>query len=199
MTSSPLPPARVSEHPIDPQFLQRWSPRAMSGQSLEKSTLLTLLEAARWAPSGGNGQPWRFLYAFRDTQYFTNYLDLLVPGNQVWAKQAGVLLLIASTRFQEHNGKPYGTHSFDAGAAWMSLALQGSHLGLVVHGMAGFDHDRARNELALPETLEVEAMVAIGHPAPKETLPESLRDREIPSQRKSLGQIAFEGKWTDGN
>ncbi len=188
-------PSRALENQVHPQFLQRWSPRAMSGKTLEKPTLFTLLESARWAPSGGNGQPWRFLYATRDSEYFPRYLNWLVPNNQIWAKQAGALLLLVSTRFQENNGKPYESHSFDAGAAWMSLSLQGSLLGLVVHGMGGFDHDRARSELALPETMAIEVMIAVGYPAPKETLPEPLQAREIPSPRKTLNEIAFEGNW----
>jgi nitroreductase len=190
-----ISPNRTPSAPVHAQFPARWSPRAMSGQGLSEQDMLSLLEAARWAPSGNNAQPWRILYALRDTPEFTVFFDMLVPANQVWAKQAGALVVFTSATVSEHNGKPLPTHSFDAGAAWMSLALQGSHMGLVVHGMGGFDREKARQALGIPETYAIEAMAAIGHPAAAETLPEALREREKPSPRKPLAEIAFAGKW----
>lgn len=185
---------RDPEHPVEPLLVARWSPRAMSGEPLSRQELLSLLEAARWAPSSYNNQPWRFVYARRDTPHWQPLFDLLVDFNQSWCKNAAVLIAILSRRSFERNGKPSRTHSFDAGAAWMNLALQGNSMGLVVHGMEGFDYDRARRVLGVPEELAVEAMAAVGRPAPVETLPERLREREQPSGRKSVAEIAFEGR-----
>jgi nitroreductase len=165
----------------------------MTGGHLDKATLMTLLEAARWAPSAFNNQPWRFLYALRGGPHFAGYLDLLTESNRLWARNAGALVLIASRTTFERNGKPSATHSFDAGAAWMSFALQGHSLGLAVHGMQGFDHDRARALAGLPGDHAVEAMAAVGHPAPPDVLPEALRAKERPSQRKRVEEFAFEG------
>lgn len=184
---------RHPDHPIDPLFVNRWSPRAMSGEPVSEADLLALFEAARWAPSSYNGQPWRFLYARRGTPHWDRFFGLLVEFNQSWVKDAGALVVIASRTTFEHNGKPARTHSFDAGAAWQNLALQGSLQGLVVHGMQGFDYDRAHQELGLPDDLQVEAMAAVGHPGPVENLPEGLREREQPSGRKPVAEIAFEG------
>lgn len=187
--------ARHPEHPVDPLFPGRWSPRSMTGGHVEKESLMTLFEAARWAPSSSNGQPWRFCYALRATEAWPRFFNLLAPNNQAWCQNAGALIIILSKKDFEHNGKPSPTHSFDAGAAWMSLALQGHMLGLVVHGMAGFDYAAAQVTLGLPDGYSVEAMCAVGRPAPAENLPEKLREREKPSQRKPVSEFVFEGRY----
>jgi nitroreductase len=183
---------RVAEYPIEPLFTERWSPRAMSGEALPKEELFRLFEAARWAPSSNNNQPWRFLYAYRDTPAWKIFFDLLVPANQEWCGRAGVLLVVLSKKTFD-NGKPSITHSFDAGAAWMSLALQGSRMGLVVHGMQGFDYDKARNALGVPEDHQVECMIAIGYPGNKADLPPHHQEREQPNDRRPVSRTAFEG------
>lgn len=183
---------RVASHPIEPMFLERWSPRAMSGEALDHADLQRLFEAARWAPSSGNNQPWRFLYALAGTPHFTTYFELLAPGNKPWAAKAGALILIVSGKLRS-NGAPTRTHSFDSGAAWMSLALQGSRMGLVVHGMEGFDDAGARVGLGVPDDHAVEIMVAVGKPGRVEDLPEPYRPREVPSERKPVESFAFEG------
>ncbi len=193
----PAGSVRQTQFSVDPIFTNRWSPRAMTGAQIDAPTLMTLFEAARWAPSSGNGQPWRFVYAQRATETWPAFLDLLVPGNRLWCANASALVVIASRDTAEHNGKPAPTHSFDTGAAWMSLSLQGSLLGLVVHGMAGFDWVRAKELIGLPDGFSVEAMCAIGYPAAPETLPEALREREKPSDRKPMSQWLFEGKYVD--
>src|SRR4051812_38357776 len=132
---------RLAEYPVDHQFLERWSPRALSGADIPQDQLMTLFEAARWAPSDNNNQPWRFLYARRINAYWPLYLDLLTPNNQRWARHASVLAVIVSLKVFEKNGKLSRTHSFDAGAAWMCLALQASKQGLLAHAMAGLDYD----------------------------------------------------------
>ena len=182
-----------TQHPVDELFLDRWSPRAMSGEAVSDEELMTLFEAARWAPSSYNNQPWRILYARRETGPWQTFFGLLVEGNQAWAKDAAALLLFVSKETFDFNGKPYPTHSFDTGAAWENLALQATMLGLVTHGMQGFDYERARTELNIPEGFRVEAMVAVGRPGDPAQLPEPLREREAPSGRKPLSEITREG------
>jgi nitroreductase len=180
---------------VDRLFLDRWSPRAMSGESIEESALAVLFEAARWAPSSGNAQPWRILYARRNTSVWNTFLGLLVPTNQAWAQHAAALLVFISRHISERNGQPSITHAFDTGAAWENLALQGTLSGFVVHGMEGFDYERAREELHVPPEFRVQAMVAIGKPGLVENLPERLQKRETPSDRRPLAQTVCEGKF----
>lgn len=178
---------------LDQRFPARWSPRAMSGGPLSEEVIGTLLEAARWAPSCFNAQPWRFAWARNGDAAWPGFLEVLVDGNRAWAQHAGVLIAVAARRVYEHNGEPAPTSQFDAGAAWMSLALQASHMGLVSHGMRGFHLEPARRMLELPEHYDLCAMVAVGHPGDVEALPESVRERERPSSRKPLQDIAFAG------
>jgi nitroreductase len=184
---------RKADHPINPLLLNRWSPRAMSGESLSDTVLLSLFEAARWAPSSANNQPWRFLYAKRDTPHWDKFFNLLVEGNQLWCVNAAVLGVIVSLKVFEKNNKPSVTHSFDAGAAWENLALEGNSRDLVVHGMEGFDYKAARKALNVPDEFDVLAMFAVGKKAPKESLPPDLQKREQPSSRKKVEEFAFEG------
>ncbi len=186
---------RKADYPINQLILDRWSPRSMTGEEMTEEELMTLFEAARWAPSSYNAQPWRFLYAKKNSPSWSLFFNLLVEGNQAWNKNASVLLLIVSLKNFERNNKPAHTHSFDTGAAWMALALEGSSRGYVVHGMEGFDYEKARKDLGIPDDYQVEAMVAIGKRAPPNKLPPELQEREKPSTRKSLSEIAIEGKF----
>ncbi len=188
---------RTSDHEIEPMFLQRWSPRAFTGEPIPQSVLLQIFEAARWAPSSYNAQPWRFLYARRDTPAWPTFLGLLIEFNQSWAKNASVLIIAISkttmrsaSRDAEH---PNHTHSFDTGAAWSNLAHQATALGWHAHGMVGFDIARAATELHVPEGYRVEAAIAIGKQCDKSTLPEALQAREFPSSRDPVSAFAFEG------
>lgn len=183
---------RETEYKIENFFRDRWSPRAMSGETISKMDLMSLFEAARWAPSSYNNQPWRFLYAFRDTQWWSTYFNLLVEFNQSWAKNAAALVVMVSKKTFD-NGEPSLTHSFDAGSAWGQLALQASIKNLVAHGMQGFDYDKAREVLHIPSDYQVEAMCAIGKLGKKEDLPEAMRSKETPSLRKRVVEIALEG------
>lgn len=183
---------RQAAHAVDPLFLDRWSSRAMSGEPVAEAELMVLFEAARWAPSSSNAQPWRMLYARRDSPHWPTFAGLLNESNHVWAQHAAALVLFIS-RTVTDSGRVSATHSFDTGAAWENLALQGSLRGLVVHGMGGFDRGRARTELRVPDEFHVEAMAAIGRPAPVETLPEHLRARDVPSSRRPLEQTICEG------
>lgn len=184
---------RKPRHPVEPLIYRRWSPRSMSGEALAEHEIDALFEAARWAPSCFNEQPWRFLFARRDTPSWKTFFSLLVEGNQRWASNAALLAVVVSRRAFERNERESRTHSFDAGAAWQCLALQGSALGLVVHGMAGFDYEGARINLEVPDSYRVEAMIAVGRPGRIEDLDESLRERERPSDRKPAKELAFEG------
>jgi len=186
---------RKSEHGVDRIFLDRWSPRALSGEPIPEKELLSLFEAAKWAPSGSNGQPWRFLYAHRETENWSAFFNLLVEANQGWAKHAAALVVILSRTTFEHNNKPCRTHALDTGAAWGYFALQGSLRGLVVHGMAGFDYEKAKSDLLIPDGYEVHAMAAVGKPGRKEDLPPKLQEREVPSERKKLAYVVCEGKF----
>ncbi|HTG01070.1 MAG TPA: nitroreductase family protein [Nitrospirota bacterium] len=184
---------RKPDHDISPIFINRWSPRAMSGEEITREELMQLFEAARWAPSSMNNQPWRFLFGMRNTPHWSGFFTLLTERNQSWCRNAAALIVVTSKKTFDFNGKPARTHSYDAGAAWMSLALQGSHMGLVVHGMQGFDYDRARTELNVNDEHQVEAMVAVGRPGDKRDLPRALEEREFPSSRKKLDELVYEG------
>ena len=184
---------RQPDHPVEALLYHRWSPRAMSGERLSNEELMSLFEAARWAPSSFNEQPWRFVYAERDGEHWPRFFDLLSEGNRRWAGAGALLVVVLSRTTFERNDNPSRTHSYDTGAAWQNLALQGCRMGLVVHGMAGFDYERAREVIKVPEEFSVEAMIAVGRPAPAEVLPESVREREFPSGRKPVAELAFPG------
>ncbi len=187
---------RKADYPIHPIFLKRWSPRAMSGETLSEQELMTLFEAARWAPSTYNEQEWRFLYARNGGANWKTFFGLLMEANQVWCSKAVVLVVVLSKKTFTMNGKPNPVHTFDSGASFENLALQGAEMGLVVHGMAGFDRDKARKELKVPDDFAVEAMIAIGKPGDPASLPPELRDREQPSDRKPVTEIIREGPFS---
>lgn len=184
---------RQPGYPIDPLFVDRWSPRAMSGAALTETELMTLFEAARWAPSCGNFQPWRFLYARRDTDFWAAFLELLKPSNQQWASRAAALVVVISRTQFDGDGRSCVTHSFDSGAAWQNLALQAWLSGLVAHGIGGFDYERTRRVLRVPSTYAVEAMIVLGRPGDKSQLGQQLQTREHPSLRKPLTETVCEG------
>ena len=188
-------PHRQPQHPVDPLFPERWSPRAMSGAHVDREALMSLFEAARWAPSSSNAQPWRFIYASRATPAWPRFLDLLTPNNKPWCANAGALVVIASKTTFDRTGKPSKTHSFDTGAAWMSLALQAHLQGLTAHGLEGFDYGAAGELVGLPDGYAVEAMCAIGHPGPTDVLTEEQRAREQPNGRKPVSEVVSEGRF----
>ena len=184
---------RKADHPIEPIFLRRWSPRAMTGESISDAEMLTLFEAARWAPSTYNEQEWRFLYARRDTPQWPLFFELLVEGNRAWCQRAALLSVIVAHKVFQRTGKPNPVHVFDSGLAFENLALQGTAMGLVVHGMQGFDFEKARKTLSVPDDYAVCAMFAVGRPGnPAELAPE-LREREAPSPRKPVHEMICEG------
>ena len=185
---------RDVEHDIERIFPNRWSPRAMSGEKISDKDLMKLFEAARWAPSCSNIQPWRFVYAKRSSKEWDKFFNALMEFNQQWCKNAAVLILAVSKQKNEE-GKDLTTSSFDTGAACENLALQGSMMGLVIHGMAGFDYKKAREALDIPEDYKIEAMIAVGKKGNKNDLPEFLKEREVLSGRNKVESFIFEGKF----
>lgn len=186
---------RKADAPIQPLLLNRWSPRSMTGESVSEEELRALFEAARWAPSCYNEQPWRFLYGRKGQPEFDLFFNLLVDFNKSWCKHAAILGVIAASTLFERNKNPSVTYAFDTGAAWENLALEGNARNLVVHGMQGFDYEKARGVLHIPKEYAVLAMFAIGKPAPKESLPQELQTKETPSSRKKVSEFTFEGVW----
>ena len=180
---------------INPIFVNRWSPRSMSGEEISHDDLMGLFEAARWAPSSYNNQPWRFIYAKRNTENWDRIYSLMVEGNKIWAKNASVLVVVVSRRDFEYNEKPARTYQFDAGSAWENLALEATSRGLVTHAMQGFDYDKAKVDLEVPENFDVMAMIAIGKRGQKESLPSNLQKNEYPTDRKPLEEIVMEGRF----
>lgn len=188
---------RKADHPVSDIFPSRWSPRAFTEETISENELLTILEAARWAPSAFNAQPWRFIYTLRGDAAWDAILGALLPFNQTWAKTASALVIVASETKMVPPGKTEavdnGTHTFDAGAAWGYLALQAHISGFAAHAMAGFDKDAMAKAVNLPENHVLHASVAIGKQGDASLLPEALQAREVPSPRHPVGQIAFHG------
>jgi nitroreductase len=191
---------RQADFPIDPLFLERWSPRAFDGSPVPDADLETMFEAARWAPSAFNSQPWHFLYARRGDANWDLFLSLLIPWNQSWAHTASVLVYIVSDSLPFTDRKtgepaPSTTHSFDAGAAWVSLALQATRMGYHAHGMSGIQYELARAELGLPERYVLDAACVIGRIGDLGQLDERLRAREHPSGRKPQAEFVHAGRF----
>jgi nitroreductase len=176
---------------------ERWSPRAFSEQEVSTDDLTAVLEAGRWAASSFNEQPWRFIVATKQQPAaFQKLLSLLAPFNQDWAKSAPVLLLSVAKKTFTHNQEPNKYALHDAGAALANMALQATELGLHLHGMGGFDYDRARTELNIPDDYETGAFAALGYVGSPEQLPERFaKMEESPRQRKPLSEIAFTTSW----
>jgi len=184
-------------YPIHDLLRQRWSPRAFADRLIEPEKLRSLLEAARWAPSSYNEQPWSFIVATRENPTeFNRLLTCLVEGNIRWAQHAPVLMISVAKMAFDRNKKPNRHAYHDVGLAVENLVIQGTALGLSVHQMAGFHVDKAREMYAIPEGYEPVAAMAIGYPGDPEGLPEDLRERELaPRTRKSLESFVFSGQW----
>lgn len=186
---------RIAHYPILDIIIKRWSPRALSGESIAENEFFQLCEAARWAPSSYNNQPWNFVYAQREDYEWNSFLDLLVPFNRSWAQEAAILVIVASDTLFKKTGKFSRTHMFDTGAACENFALQGFSQGLVVHSMEGFDYDKAKVVAQFPEHFEVCAMIAVRKPGNPKDLSIDLQDREKPSDRRPIDQWVSRGKY----
>ncbi|WP_306146443.1 MULTISPECIES: nitroreductase family protein [unclassified Roseibium] len=190
---------RVADHPVDDLFLKRWSPRAFDGAPMPEADLKTILEAARWAPSAFNTQPWRFVYALRGDAEFERLYALLDDFNGSWAVGASALVFVISDSLvdgvSEDGPVPAIFHAFDAGGAWAQAALQATLLGYHTHAMAGLRRDQAHEVLGLPERLKVHVAFAIGRRGDAEQLTPELQQQERPSGRRPLSEIAFHGRF----
>ncbi|MEI9930295.1 MAG: nitroreductase family protein [Rhizomicrobium sp.] len=193
---------RSAQHPVHDIFLERWSPRAFTGEAIPQAVLNTILEAGRWAPSAFNAQPWRFVYARRDTADWDRLFGLLAPFNQLWCRNAAALIFVFSKTTFRAPGKDEDeasrSHAFDAGAAWAHIALQTTLLGWHAHAMLGFDHEAALSALKAPIAYRAQAAIAIGRRGERTLLDEALAKREVPSERLPLDRIAKEGAFPPG-
>ena len=189
---------RTASAKVVPLIVERWSPRAFDGSAVPQEDLDVIFEAAGLAASAYNYQPWRFVYAHKGDANFDAFLSALVPFNQSWAKEAGVLVFAVSDEFMrsDKGNNPNHSHSFDTGAAWASAALQAQALGYHTHGMTGVDFDKAAQVLNVPEGFRVEMAFVIGTQGDAAQLPEGLREREVVSDRKPVSEIAFAGPFT---
>lgn len=190
---------RKPDHPVDDVFVKRWSPRAFDGSEMPEADLKIILEAARWAPSAFNSQPWRFVYARRGDTVFESLYGLLDDFNRSWALGVSALVFVISDTLvdgvSEDGPVPAAYHAFDAGGAWAQAALQAAMLGYHTHAMAGLRRDRAHEVLGLPERFKVHVAFAIGRRGDAQQLSSDLQDQERPSGRKPLSEIAFHGQF----
>jgi len=184
---------RQPDHPVAAEFPARWSPRSFTDREVTEAEVMSLLEAARWAPSAANQQPWRLVWARRGEPGFAAIREALTGNNPVWAGKAGALVVVASKdTVTNRDGAevPNRTAGFDTGAAWMSLALQARSMDLFAHAMGGFDKDKLSAAVGLPADHTLHCVVAVGERGPAENLPEDLQAREKPSGRKPVAEIA---------
>ncbi|GHU02391.1 nitroreductase [Betaproteobacteria bacterium] len=192
--------ARQVENGVNPIFTERWSPRAFDESTLSEAELNRLFEAARWAPSAYNAQPWRFIHARRGTPQWETFLDFLIPYNRGWAQRASALVIAISQEQFVPPGKTdpisTGTHSYDTGAAVAYLALQAHLAGLGAHIVTGFDKEKARTTLGVPAGYQIESAIVIGKKADPDVLSDDLKAREVPNERKPLASIVAEGKFS---
>lgn len=185
-----------ADHAIHELLARRWSPRSFSDRPIEVETLQSLFEAARWAPSSSNAQPWRFIFARKEegTDY-DRMLSCLLEGNRKWAHRAPVLMLsVAKLTFDDGTPNRHAWH--DVGLATENLLLQATTMGLAIHPMAGFQVDKARTELKIPSGFEPVAMIAAGYPGDLSVLSDHLRERELkPRSREVSATFVFSGSW----
>ena len=185
--------------PINELLCRRWSGRAFDpDRKLSREQIVALLEAARWSPSCMGDQPWRLIVCDRDANpdAWQMAFDCLAEGNQGWARHAPVLILAVACMQFSANDKPNRWGQYDTGAASMSLCVQATDMGLMVHQMGGFDADRAIKVFATPAGHDPMAMIAVGYQLAKEAIPADLQEREVaPRRRNPLEQNFFNGTW----
>jgi nitroreductase len=185
-----------TQQPVHELIAKRWSPRAFSDREVTPEQLTSLLEAARWATSSYNEQPWRFIVASkRDPETYNRLFGSLMELNQLWARSAPVLILSLGKKTFSHNGtpNPYALH--DAGMAFSNLALQATSMGLSVHFMGGFDRAVARSAFQIPDDFELGAVAAVGYAGDPDSLPEKFRQAELaPRTRKPLAELIYAGQ-----
>lgn len=189
----------ITQAPILDVIANRWSGRAYdANKSVTQEQILSMLEAARWAPSCFGDEPWRFIVCNKgkDAAAWEKALDCLVPGNQAWAKDAPVIILICADTLFNHNQKPNRWGAYDTGAAAVSLCLQATSMGLMTHQMGGFDVEKAGKSFKIPEQYQMMSMLAVGYAADVDSLPEELKEREVaPRKRRALSELFYDGVW----
>jgi nitroreductase len=187
----------VTDHPVHDFIVKRWSPRAFSKKPVPPEVLRSLFEAARWAASSYNDQPWSYIVATSDDkQNYSKMLGVLMDMNALWAKQAPVLAISVARQNFKHNGTPNRVALHDVGAANAQLTMEATSRGLLVHQMAGFHLDKAREVFGIPAGWEPVSAIAIGYPGDPETLPEKLREPELALRtRKPLSEFVMSGHW----
>lgn len=197
----PASKIRNSEHPADRMFVDRWSPRGFARDQIPEGVLNTFFEAARWAPSAFNSQPWRFVFALRDQSEFETFLTPLIEFNQCWARYAAALIYLLSKKDSIPPGKTEAqlsrTHSFDSGAAWANFANQATAAGWAAHGMSGFDVEKARTMLRVPRGFAIEIAIAVGRKGDGMHLPPGLLQRERPSGRSPVADFVARGLFSE--
>lgn len=188
--------ARTPDHPVEPLFVDRWSPRSFTGEPVPDAVLASAFEAARWAPSAFNAQPWRFLIAGHGDAHWDAFVSLLTPRNALWASRASALIVVLSELKLERRGAIVDnvSHSFDAGAAWTNFAHQALLLGWHTRGIGGFDRDAARTLLAVPDDFAIETIVALGRQGALDTLHADFHAGESPSTRRPIAETVFAGR-----
>lgn len=181
---------------INKLITDRFSPVAFDPGAVQEEKVNRLFEAARWAPSSRNEQPWRFIYAHRNDDIFEDMLSTMVEGNRIWAQNAPLLILsIAKTTFS-NNGKPNHYALHDTGMAVANLLIQATDMGLYVHQMGGYDKEKARSVLNIPDGYQPVAMIAVGYKGNPEDMPEELRSRDkAVRKRKPRSELVFRGGW----
>ncbi|HEY6945466.1 MAG TPA: nitroreductase family protein [Candidatus Acidoferrum sp.] len=186
-----------SDFPIHELIRNRWSPRAFEGKAIPEEVLRSLFEAARWAPSSNNEQPWAYIVATKDDKAnFDKILGTLVEFNQGWAKSASALAIAVAKLTFAKNNAPNRNAPYDTGAATALLSVEATARGLVVHQMAGFDPEKAQQTFAIPEGWEPLAAIAIGYPGNPDSLPPKLKDRELAQRtRKPIREFVMTGSW----
>jgi nitroreductase len=186
-----------TDFPVHDFVAERWSPRAFSDKPVAPDVLQSLFEAARWAPSSSNEQPWAYIVATKDdAENFAKLLSVLVPFNVTWAQRAPVLALAVAELAFAKNGTPNRNAQHDVGAASAWLTVEATSRGLFVHQMAGYDHDKARQVFGISAGWEPIAAIAIGYPGDPDSLPQPLRDREgAPRTRKPISEFVMSGSW----
>jgi len=189
----------ITQQPIEPVIANRWSGRAYdASKHVSRDQVISLLEAARWAPSCFGDQPWRFIVWNKDESQaaWKQGFDCLVPGNQAWVMNAPVLMLVCADTLFGHNEKPNRWAQYDTGAAAENMCLQASSMGLMAHQMGGFDADKARLLFAIPDRYIPMAMVSVGYQADVSNLAGDELTRETAARsRKSLEELFFNGQW----
>lgn len=181
---------RITQFPCDEIFLTRRSTRAFDlEKKIDHDELMSCFEAARWAPSSYNSQPWRYVYAEKGSLAYNNMVESMVEFNKQWASHAQYLILICSRTKMRHNDAYARTHSLDAGSSYIQFILEAHQRGIACHPMDGFSHEKIRAFFNIPEIYQIEALVACGKPGDISLLPAALKEKEIPTERLKIEEF----------